>query len=294
MQLNEHTTYWHCPAKLNLFLHITGRRQDGYHLLQSVFQMLDYGDLLAITPRADADIGFDCSISALASDDNLVVRAARTLQQAASINRGADIYLYKRLPAGGGIGGGSSDAATTLLALNELWQCGLTAATLSQLGLELGADIPFFIHRQTAFVEGIGERVTPINLPQKCFLVVHPKVSVSTAEIFSDPLLTRNSKAITIRDLDAMGLPQQGFNSLQSVVCSRYPEVEKALDWLRQVEPNARMSGSGSCVFATFDNEEKVRKIASRCEWPHFVAKGVERSDIHLARSDWQMLTGLR
>ncbi|MCW9017315.1 MAG: 4-(cytidine 5'-diphospho)-2-C-methyl-D-erythritol kinase, partial [Kangiellaceae bacterium] len=183
-------------------------------------------------------------------------------------------------PAGGGIGGGSSDCATALVALNYLWKLGLSVDELSDIGLSLGADVPIFVRGQTAFVEGIGEIITPFEMPEIWYLVVHPDSHVATPKIFSNPLLTRNSKAITIRDLNALELPFQGNNSMQEIVCDDYPEVKLALDWLKQHNPYARMTGSGSCLFAPFDKEQDLRKIASRCEWPHFVAKGVNISPL--------------
>lgn len=276
---------WPCPAKLNLFLNIIGRRKNGYHNLQSIFQLLDYGDSLNITTNTTGKITFDCNIPSLKGNDNLVVTAAQKLQQT-SINRsgnnqlGAKIHLNKKLPAGGGLGGGSSNCATTLVALNHLWHMGLSLHELTQIGVTLGADVPVFIHGYSAFVEGIGEILTPYQLPEKWYLVVHPQTHVSTKKIFSNPALTRNSKAITIRDLNAQELPFHGNNCMQAIVCNEYPKVESALSWLKTQCDNARMTGSGSCLFSTFDNEQKMRKIAARCEWPHFMAKGVNKSPL--------------
>jgi len=276
------TTRWFCPAKLNLFLHLTGRREDDYHNLQSVFQLLDFGDWLEIELSDTNIIEFDCNQPELCNNDNLVVSAVEHLQKYASqrglTTTGAKIKLDKKLPVGGGVGGGSSNCASALLAFNQLWQLDMDPQALLTMGLSLGADVPFFIHANTAFVEGIGEILTPVEMAPAWFLVVCPPVHVSTAKIFSNPLLTRNSKAITIRDLDALGLPFSGFNTLEAIVCNDYPEVKAALNWLKQFNQQARMTGTGSCVFAAFDNEREVSKIASRCNWPHFVARGINQS----------------
>jgi len=284
--MKNSTIRWPSPCKLNLFLHFVGQRANGYHNLQSVFQLLDYGDSLDISVNESGIIEFDCDIRELAGNDNLVVAAARALQQYArdTLKRdhlGAKIYLHKILPFGGGVGGGSSNCATTLVALNHQWQLGLSTSQLAEMGLSLGADVPIFVRGHTAFVEGIGEIIEPVNMADAWYLVVQPPCHVSTRKIFSNPLLTRNSKAITIRDLNALGLPFKGFNTMQDIVCGDYPEVRKALDWLTQFSPNARMTGSGSCLFLPFDNEQEVRKIATRCEWPHFVARGVNHSPLH-------------
>ncbi len=281
---------WKSPAKLNLFLHITGQRADGYHNLQSVFQLLDYNDTIDIVTNQSNKIEFSCDNPELSSEDNLVVKAANLLKQYAQNHQlkentaklGAQIFLHKKLPFGGGLGGGSSNCATTLIALNQQWQLGLTLEQLAKLGLELGADVPIFVMGNTAFVEGIGEVLTPFEVPQTWYLVLQPGCQISTAKIFSNSLLTRNSKAIKIRSLNALELPYQGLNTMQTVACKQYPEVAKAIDWLKQYSPSARMTGSGSCVFAAFDNERKMRKIATRCEWPHFVAKGVNKSPLHV------------
>ena len=282
----EQTISWPSPCKLNLFLHFVGQRDNGYHNLQSLFQILDYGDTLDIATHDSNNISFDCDIDELAGEDNLVVCAARALKSYAEeqLNKqklGATIYLHKRLPFGGGVGGGSSNCATTLVALNQQWDLGLTIDQLADIGLKLGADVPIFVRGNTAFVEGIGEIITPVDMPQAWYLVVQPPSHISTVKIFSNPLLTRNSKAIKIRDLNALELPFKGFNTMQDIVVNEYPEVKKALDWLKQFSPNARMTGSGSCLFIPFDNEQEVRKIATRCEWPHFVAKGVNQSPLH-------------
>ncbi|TQV81405.1 4-(cytidine 5'-diphospho)-2-C-methyl-D-erythritol kinase [Aliikangiella coralliicola] len=287
-------TTWPCPAKLNLSLKIVGQRDNGYHNLQSVFQLLDYGDKLNIEVTRNGQINFTCSAPELSGTDNLVIRAAKKLRefainqldnqsgkQFAEKNWGAFIHLDKVLPVGGGVGGGSSNCATTLVALNQLWQLELPLKTLADIGLSLGADVPIFVMGNSAFVEGIGEILTPFELPKTWYLVVQPGCHISTAKIFSNPLLTRNSKAITIRDLNALELPFQGTNCMQDIVCDDYPEVRKALEWLKQFNSYARMTGSGSCLFAPFDNEQEMRKIASRCEWPCFEASGVNISPLH-------------
>jgi len=282
----ESKIIWPSPCKLNLFLHFIGQREDGYHLLQSLFQLLEYGDDIFVETNQSGKIQFECDIAELQGDDNLIVKAAYQLQTYAikHLNRnnlGANIKLNKRLPFGGGVGGGSSNCATTLVALNHQWELGLSIEKLAQIGVTLGADVPIFVRGQTAFVEGIGEIITPVDMPPIWYLVVQPECHVSTAKIFSNPLLTRNSKAITIRDLNALELPFKGHNTMQDIVCRDYPAVAEVLDWLSQYSPAARMTGSGSCLFIPFDNELEVRKIATRCKWPHFVAKGVNQSPLH-------------
>jgi 4-diphosphocytidyl-2-C-methyl-D-erythritol kinase len=285
------TSHWPCPAKLNLFLHIVGRRDNGYHNLQSVFQILDIADDLAITLEPElsqnSEIKFSCDNTDLSGDDNLVVKAAKKLQDyaAENLNRhqlGAKLHLTKILPVGGGMGGGSSNCATTLVALNYLWQLGLSIKQLAELGISLGADVPIFVLGQTAFVEGIGEIISPIKAPTAHYLIIQPQVHISTQKIFSDPLLTRDNKIIRIRDLDIGALPFKGKNTMQDVVLNNYPEVEKALNWLQQFNKNARLTGTGSCVFLGFDNEREMSKIASQCELTHFTAKGLNVSPLHI------------
>ena len=270
------------PAKLNLFLHITGRRADGYHLLQTVFQLLDYGDTLTFSPRSDGDIRVTPPLPGVAATDNLVYRAARALQQRTGCSLGADIALEKRLPAGGGLGGGSSDAATTLLALNRLWDLHLPLAELAELGLALGADVPVFVRGRSAWAEGVGEEITPVTLPEQWFLVVFPGCHVDTAKIFSNRELTRNDDAITIRAFLEAG----GKNSCQPVVEMLYPEVKNARLWLQEFAP-AQMTGTGSCLFARFDSEcaAKAKLEALPGQWQGFVAKGVNQSPAHAALS---------
>ncbi|MDD5175399.1 MAG: 4-(cytidine 5'-diphospho)-2-C-methyl-D-erythritol kinase [Sterolibacterium sp.] len=245
--MNSWQTEWPAPAKLNLFLHVVGRRADGYHLLQTVFRFLDYGDSLSFVPRDDGCIVLATPLPGVALEQNIIVRAARRLQQAAQVRQGVEIRLNKRLPIGGGLGGGSSDAATVLLALNQLWAANLPPAALQKLGLELGADVPIFIHGHAAFAEGIGERFTDMSLSPAWYLVLVPPVAVATAEIFAAPELRRDTPAICA----ASWQPGMGGNDLEPVTCRRYPEVAQHLAWLRQFG-QTRMSGSGACIFAEF------------------------------------------
>ena len=253
------------PAKLNLFLHVVGRRSDGYHLLQSVFRLIDLGDALRFAPRTDGRIARAAPLAGVPEERDLCLRAARLLQEASGASLGVEITLDKRLPMGGGLGGGSSDAATVLLALNRLWRLEWPRERLQALGLELGADVPFFIHGRNAFVEGVGERLQALNLPPAWYLVVAPPASVPTAEIFAAPNLTRDTKAIKMADFSA-GWGAGGLfgrNDLEAVVCERYPEVARALAWLRQ-HAEARMTGSGACVFAPFAAEQDARAVLAR------------------------------
>ncbi|MCQ4300482.1 4-(cytidine 5'-diphospho)-2-C-methyl-D-erythritol kinase [Pseudomonas songnenensis] len=266
------------PAKLNLMLHITGRRADGYHELQTLFQFLDHGDELSFSLRADGEIRLHTELPGVDHDSNLIVRAARLLQRESGCPLGADIRLLKRLPMGGGIGGGSSDAATTLLGLDYLWNLHLGEECLAELGLSLGADVPVFVRGRAAFAEGVGERLQPVDLPEPWFLVIAPQVSVSTAEIFADPELTRNTSAITVRSLLAGG----GHNDCQPVVEKRYPEVRNALSLLNKFVP-ARMTGTGACVFGSFPNEGEADKVRRQLPdtLPSFVARGRNVSMLH-------------
>ena len=253
------------PAKLNLFLHVVGRRSDGYHLLQSVFRLIDLGDALRFAPRTDGRIARAAPLAGVPEERDLCLRAARLLQEASGAGLGVEITLDKRLPMGGGLGGGSSDAATVLLALNRLWRLEWPRERLQALGLELGADVPFFIHGRNAFVEGVGERLQARNLPPAWYLVVAPPASVPTAEIFAAPDLTRDTKAIKMADFSA-GWGAGGLfgrNDLEAVVCERYPAVARALAWLRQ-HAEARMTGSGACVFAPFAAEQDARAVLAR------------------------------
>ena len=272
------------PAKLNLFLHVVGRRSDGYHLLQTVFRFIDYGDELAFRIRDDAVIHRTTQLDGVPEDGDLCVRAARLLQQHTGSRLGADIELVKRLPLGGGLGGGSSDAATTLIALNRLWKTGLPRAELQELGLLLGADVPAFIFGRSAFAEGVGERLQELVLEPAWYLVLVPEAAVSTAEIFSAPELTRNTNAITIAAFSVgHGLSESGFmvtgrNDLEPVVVRRYPQVALHLEWLRQYG-DARMTGSGACVFCAFGSEAQAARILAKVPagMRGFVACGLDR-----------------
>ncbi|EAQ98966.1 4-(cytidine 5'-diphospho)-2-C-methyl-D-erythritol kinase [Congregibacter litoralis] len=277
------------PAKLNLFLHITGQRPDGYHNLQTLFQLLDFGDELTFSVRDDDQIKLHCEdgvLEDLAPEDNLIVRAAQLLQDNAKDSppahggegcRGADIHLLKRLPAGGGLGGGSSDAASTLLALNQLWELNLSIDVLADLGRQLGADVPVFVRGHSAWAEGIGEELEPVELTERWFLVIHPGCHVSTKGIFSHPQLTRDTPAITMAAFFT-GPTRNDFENL--VRCLAEP-VDKALIWLEKFG-EARMTGSGACVFASFDSEAQAKAVLQEVpgQWQGFVARGVNRSPV--------------
>ncbi len=269
---------WPAPAKINLFLHVTGRRDDGYHTLQTVFQFLEYCDALKFDQRADAEVRRPTGPQGVAAASDLTVRAARLLQQVAGVRRGVDIHINKSIPMGGGLGGGSSNAATTLVALNHLWGLGLGKPELMALGLRLGADVPVFIHGAAVWAEGVGEQFSPIILPEPWYLIVVPPCQVATAEVFNAPELTRNCPAITIHDF----LSGRGENVLEPVVRRRYPEVAAALDWLAGFGP-ARMSGSGACVFAMFDDRDAAEQVRRQlpADWSGFVARGRNRSPLH-------------
>jgi len=239
---------WPAPAKLNLFLHVVGRRADGYHLLQTVFRLIDRADQLRFTPRAAGEIVLAQPIPGVPPETDLTVRAARLLQQATGCRQGATIHLDKQLPMGGGLGGGSSDAATVLLALNHLWQTGLSRSALEKLGLALGADVPVFVHGRNTFAEGVGESFTDLELPAATYLVLHPPVHVPTAAIFGAPELKRDTPAIT----PTAWRPGAGHNDLEPVACARFRPVAEHLAWLKQHAPQAMMTGSGACVFASF------------------------------------------
>ncbi|MDK9690968.1 4-(cytidine 5'-diphospho)-2-C-methyl-D-erythritol kinase [Azospira sp.] len=238
------------PAKLNLFLHVVGRRADGYHLLQTLFRFVDYGDTLHFAPREDGQVRLLNPLPGVPEESDLTVRAARLLQQAANCTRGADIRLEKRLPMGGGLGGGSSDAATVLLALNHLWQLGLSRERLQALGLTLGADVPVFIFGRTAFAEGVGEALQAVPAAPAWYLVLQPPVAVPTVDIFRAPELKRDTPAMAAADWR----PGLGGNDLEPVACARFPEVARHLAWLQRFG-RARMSGSGACVFAEFPDQ---------------------------------------
>ncbi len=265
------------PCKLNLFLHINGRRADGYHLLQTIFQMLDVGDELHFTPNHCNEITLRCSDPSLNGTDNLIYRAAMLLKPMAAKSAGVDIFLDKRTPMGGGLGGGSSDAATTLHALNVLWDLKLTTTQLAELGLKLGADVPVFVHGNTAFGQGVGEDLQPIALPERYFLVVTPDVHVSTAEVFTHPDLIRNTKALTFSSV----LDSEWRNDCQPLVERLYPLVAITLRWLVEYAPS-RMTGTGASVFAEFQDELSARRaladLPANCRG--FVARGVNQSPL--------------
>jgi 4-diphosphocytidyl-2-C-methyl-D-erythritol kinase len=272
------------PAKLNLFLHITGRRVDGYHLLQTVFQLLDFGDTLSFEARADDRIELSADLPGVPAADNLIVRAAQALRGATGCARGATIALTKRLPMGGGIGGGSSDAATTLLGLNRLWALGLSIDALAEIGLRLGADVPVFVHGRSAWAEGVGEQLQPLELPARFYLVMVPPCAVSTAKIFASPALTRDTSPIRIAAFLGGGTPPVGRNDCESVVKSLYPEVAFALEWLGRFSP-ARMTGTGACVFASFSSRSDAEGVLHQLPsgYAGFVARGVNVSPAHKA-----------
>jgi 4-diphosphocytidyl-2-C-methyl-D-erythritol kinase len=265
---------WPAPAKLNLMLHVLGRRADGYHLLQTVFQLIDLADTLTFAPRDDGAVRLAAPLPGVPEEADLTVRAARLLQAETGCAAGATIAVEKRIPLGGGLGGGSSDAATTLIALNELWGTGLARTELARLGLALGADVPFFLFGRNALGEGIGEVLTALVLPPAWYVVITPQVAVPTREIFNSAALTRNSKPLRITAFFA-GL---GRNDLEPVVRAKYPEVARAIDWLAR-RGTARMSGSGSSVFAVFEHEDEARTVAAKVpgEWRAWAVRGLDR-----------------
>jgi len=271
-------TTWHpAPAKLNLFLHVLGRREDGYHELQTVFRLIDRCDRVGVALREDGELRF----SGILGDDNLCLRAARLLKKEAGAAPGCELSLEKTLPVGGGLGGGSSDAATVLLALNRLWKLNWTRARLMEIGLRLGADVPFFLLGANALGEGIGERLTALELPAAWYLVLEPPASVATKDVFADKSLTRNAKRLKIPPF----LSGQGENDLEPVVSRRFPDVAAHLAWLKARAPGARMTGSGACVFAEFRTEAEALALHRELPgtWRGFVARGLERHPLH----DW-------
>lgn len=263
------------PAKLNLFLHIIGRRADGYHLLQTVFQFIDLCDEIILQLRQDKLITLRCDQDELANENNLIFRAAKLLQTTTHSNLGVTIDLKKRIPMGAGLGGGSSDAASTLLALNQLWQLNLSVETLTQLGSKLGADVPIFIYGHAAWAEGIGDQLQAIDLIEPWYLVIAPPCHVSTEEIFRSPELTRNSTPITIGEFLRVG----GHNDCEVVVRKKYPLIDQALSWLNQFAP-AKMTGTGCCVFASFTTQSTAEKVMQQrpTGWNAWVLKGLNVS----------------
>jgi len=265
------------PAKLNLFLHVVGRRADGYHLLQSVFVLVDRCDAIRIRVRSDGAIARVNELAGVPSEQDLAIRAARALKELTGTPMGADIEIEKRIPMGGGLGGGSSDAATVLLALDRLWATRVGDEALRGVGASLGADVPFFLFGRNAWVEGIGERLVPIEVPARWYAVLVPPVPVATASIFAAPELTRNTEALKMEDFSAHA--GEGFhNDLEGVVFGRYPVVREHFEWLR-ARGRARMTGSGSCLFAAYDDREEAQRVID--ELPAgmngFVARGLSR-----------------
>jgi 4-diphosphocytidyl-2-C-methyl-D-erythritol kinase len=274
--------WYPAPAKLNLFLHVLGRRADGMHLLQTVFRFIAHADRVGLAVTGNGTIRRLTPLAGVTEESDLCVRAARLLKEATGARDGAEIALEKRLPIGGGLGGGSSDAATVLIVLNRLWKTGLSRESLMRLGEQLGADVPVFIFGESALGEGIGEQLRPLALAPAWYLVLTPQVAVSTKEIFSDAALTRDTEALKIPPF----LPGQGRNDLEPVVTRRFPEVAAHLEWLRERNPGARMTGSGACVFAAFAGEAEARDLlACLPERMHgFVAQGLDSHPLrHLA-----------
>ncbi len=276
--MNFQNKSWPAPAKLNLFLHIIGRRPDGFHLLQTVIQFLDYGDEIDFAVRDDEQINFTANYNGIEREHDLILRSAQLLQQRSDKPVGVDIKAHKLMPLGGGLGGGSSDAATTLTALNMIWDIGLTVDELAELGLSLGADVPVFVHGRAAWAEGIGERLTQIEPPEHWYVVVYPGVNIATASVFNATDLTRNTPAITIRDF----LSGAGQNDCEMVVRRTYPGVAAVLDWLEK-KGRARMTGTGSCVFSEFRTEDEAQAVLQELpdEWQGFVAQGRNQSPLH-------------
>ncbi|GHE22453.1 4-diphosphocytidyl-2-C-methyl-D-erythritol kinase [Halomonas urumqiensis] len=274
------------PAKLNRLLLITGQRADGYHELQTLFQFLDHGDTLRLCPRDDGLVRLDSSLPGIAHDDNLIIKAARLLQADTGSSLGADIHLEKRLPMGGGLGGGSSDAATALLGLDHLWSLNLPLARLAALGLTLGADVPVFVHGHAAWAEGIGERLTPVALDTPWFVVVHPGVEVATPAVFKAPQLTRDTPPITMARA-LQGGASSWRNDCETTVRLLYPVVADVIDWLSRRAPTL-LTGTGACVFARLDCEEQadalLEALASEApeHWQAFKAQGRNRSPLHV------------
>jgi len=266
------------PAKINLFLHVVGRRDDGYHLLQTAFRMLDWGDRISFYPRSDGRIRRVNEVPGVPETDDLVVRAAKALQQATGAWLGADIAVNKVLPMGGGLGGGSSDAATTLLALNHLWQTGLSRSELEALALPLGADVPFFVYGRTAFAEGIGEQFEPLFVAPCWYVIVAPGVQVPTPEIFRAKELTRDTKPIKMPDFAVSAT----HNDLERVAVKRYPQIADAVEWLGQYGP-ARMTGSGACIFSAFDSALAAQEVVRQCpdRWQAWAVRSLDVHPLH-------------
>jgi 4-diphosphocytidyl-2-C-methyl-D-erythritol kinase len=265
------------PAKLNLFLHVVGRRPDGYHLLQSVFALVDAADRLRFAVRGDGEIRRVSDLAGVPAESDLIVRAARLLKSETGTALGADIEVDKRLPLGGGLGGGSSDAATTLIVLNRLWKTGLDRPALQALGARLGADVPFFVFGRNAWVEEVGEKLAPIDLPRAWYLVLVPPVAVPTGEIFAAPELTRDTEALKMEDFSAQAGPGRFRNDLEAVVAARYPPVREHLAWLAG-QGGGRLTGSGACVFARFEDRASADRVLEKLpgSMKGFVARGLD------------------
>ncbi|PMG97550.1 4-(cytidine 5'-diphospho)-2-C-methyl-D-erythritol kinase [Vibrio lentus] len=279
-------THWPSPAKLNLFLYITGRRDNGYHELQTLFQFVDFGDELTVTAnRETSSITITPEIPGVATEDNLIWKAATALQQYTSTTFGADIELKKVLPMGGGIGGGSSNAATVLIALNHLWQLNLSDDQLAEIGLKLGADVPVFVRGHAAFAEGVGEQLQPANPDEKWYLVVKPQVSIATVDIFTHSELTRNTPKRALSTL----LEQEYVNDCEKIVRMLYPEVDKQLSWLLQYAPS-RLTGTGSCVFAEFSSKKEAESVLEQLPdtVSAFVARGRNISPLKETLAEYQ------
>lgn len=292
------TASWPAPAKLNLFLHITGRRPDGYHTLQTVFQFLDLSDTITFTVRGDGRIQRSSHMAGVPAEDDLVVKAARALQSSSGTSSGVDISVEKRIPHGAGLGGGSSDAATTLVALNRLWGLELDEERLASLGLTLGADVPVFVRGRAAWAEGVGEALTPLSLDEPWYVVVCPACQVPTADVFNAPELTRCTQPVKIRDYLGDGIAEDGFyttvaflmaetaNDCEPVVRGRYPAVDEALRWLSEFAP-ARMTGTGAAVFARLGDREAAQHVVERMpsDWRGVVARGMNLSPVFQLRA---------
>jgi 4-diphosphocytidyl-2-C-methyl-D-erythritol kinase len=277
---------WPAPAKLNLFLRVVGRRADGYHLLQTVFRLLDWGDEIRLRMREDGAIVRVQGSDAIEAEDDLAVRAARVLQRETGTRLGAEIAVEKRIPVGAGMGGGSSDAATVLVALNALWKTDLQRDRLAEIGLSLGADVPVFVHGRSAWAEGVGEKLTPLDLPPRWYVILDPCVHVCTAELFQAPELTRNAAPATIAGFVS---GEVADNAFEPVVRARYRQVAAALDWLNGFGL-ARLSGSGGAVFLEFEEEARAREIVKRCpaEFMALVARGLDFSPLDRALPRYQ------
>ena len=269
--------WWPSPAKLNLFLHILGQYDNGYHQLQTYFQLLDQGDRLGFNPRRDGKITLSPSIKGVPDNENLIYKAAALLQDKAQTNLGVDIAIDKRLPMGGGIGGGSSNAATTLVALNAIWRLGFSTEELADWGLSLGADVPIFFHGLSGFADGVGEKITPHTTPPQYYLVANPGIHVSTPDVFRLPELPRNTPSMAWSDYQF----EKTRNDCQEIVVNRHPEVANLLQWLLHYAPS-RMTGTGASVFAVFDDEKSAQFVQQKLpkHWQSFIAKGVDVSPL--------------